>query len=164
MSCSRPMPRSGMSRSKSGSLKLREFAETTPFNRVELARTRNSASSPPASPISMSGRHSLTPPVLKLGLAHPLPEKKIREFAGTVKNVSWSWRRWTASSRSRSGPWGSRSISARTGSPSAARSAPTSSGQPPARAAPRVPRPDRDLLSARPRSVPAVPTAGSSPS
>ena len=65
-------------------LKLQEFAETTPLNRMEM--------NDPELGILVSGvsyQHVKeaypNASILKLGLVHPLPEKKIRDFAGKVK-------------------------------------------------------------------------------
>lgn len=67
-------------------LKLREFAETTSLNREEMRD--------PELGIITSGvayqhvREAFpTASILKLGLAHPLPERKIRQFAGKVKRL-----------------------------------------------------------------------------
>ncbi|MCM2359510.1 MAG: indolepyruvate ferredoxin oxidoreductase subunit alpha [Geobacteraceae bacterium] len=65
-------------------LKLREFAETTPLNRVEMADTELGILT---SGISYQHVREAYPnaSVLKLGLVHPLPEKKIRAFAAKVR-------------------------------------------------------------------------------
>ncbi|MBK5276833.1 MAG: indolepyruvate ferredoxin oxidoreductase subunit alpha [Desulfuromonadales bacterium] len=65
-------------------LKLQEFAETTPLNRVEMGDTDLGILT---SGISYQHVKEAYPDasILKLGLAHPLPEKMIREFAGRVK-------------------------------------------------------------------------------
>ena len=67
-------------------LKLQEYAETTPLNRIEM--------NDPDLGIITSGvayqhvREACpNASILKLGLSHPLPEKKIREFAGQVKRL-----------------------------------------------------------------------------
>lgn len=65
-------------------LKLREFAETTPLNRVEMGDTDLGILT---SGVSYQHVKEAYPnaSVLKLGLVHPLPERKIREFAAKVK-------------------------------------------------------------------------------
>jgi len=65
-------------------LKLREYAETTPLNRVEMGDTELGILT------SGVGYHHVkeafpNASVLKLGLVNPLPEKMIREFASKVK-------------------------------------------------------------------------------
>lgn len=67
-------------------LKLREFAETTPLNRVEM---RDPDLGIITSGISYQHVREAYPEasILKLGLAHPLPEQKIRQFAGKVKRL-----------------------------------------------------------------------------
>jgi indolepyruvate ferredoxin oxidoreductase alpha subunit len=64
-------------------LRLREFAETTPLNRVE---TGSADLGILTSGVAYQHVKEAFPDasILKLGLVHPLPEKKIREFAGTV--------------------------------------------------------------------------------
>lgn len=65
-------------------LKLQEFAETTPLNRVEMDDTELGIVT---SGISYQHVKEAYPnaSILKLGLVHPLPERKIREFAAKVK-------------------------------------------------------------------------------
>ncbi|PNU19026.1 indolepyruvate ferredoxin oxidoreductase subunit alpha [Geothermobacter hydrogeniphilus] len=67
-------------------LKLREYAETTPLNRVEMGDTELGIIT---SGVSYQHVREAFPnaSVLKLGLVHPLPERKIREFAGSVKRL-----------------------------------------------------------------------------
>jgi len=67
-------------------LRLREYAESTPLNRIEM--------NDPELGIITSGvayqhvKETLPDAsILKLGLSHPLPEKKIREFAARVKRL-----------------------------------------------------------------------------
>lgn len=65
-------------------LKLREFAETAPLNRVEMGNTGLGILT---TGVCYQHAREAYPhaSVLKLGLVHPLPERKIREFAGKVK-------------------------------------------------------------------------------
>jgi indolepyruvate ferredoxin oxidoreductase, alpha subunit len=65
-------------------LKLQEFAETTPLNRMEMGDIELGIIT---SGVSYQHVKEAYPnaSILKLGLIHPLPEKKIREFAGKVK-------------------------------------------------------------------------------
>ncbi len=65
-------------------LKLKEYAETTPLNRVEMGDT---ALGILTSGVSYQHAKEAYPnaSILKLGLVHPLPEKMIREFAGKVE-------------------------------------------------------------------------------
>ncbi|ORJ59242.1 indolepyruvate ferredoxin oxidoreductase subunit alpha [Geothermobacter hydrogeniphilus] len=67
-------------------LKLQEYAETTPLNRVEMGDTELGIIT---SGVSYQHVREAFPnaSVLKLGLVHPLPERKIREFAGSVKRL-----------------------------------------------------------------------------
>jgi indolepyruvate ferredoxin oxidoreductase, alpha subunit len=67
-------------------LKLQEFAETTPLNRVEMGDTDLGIIT---SSVAYQHVREAFPQasVLKLGLAHPLPEKKIRDFASKVKRL-----------------------------------------------------------------------------
>lgn len=67
-------------------LKLQEYAETTPLNRVEL---RNPELGIITSGVAYQHVREACPnaSILKLGLVHPLPEEKIREFAGRVKRL-----------------------------------------------------------------------------
>lgn len=67
-------------------LKLQEFAETSPLNRLEMGDTDLGIVT---SGISYQHVKEAFPTasILKLGLVHPLPEKKIREFAGKVKRL-----------------------------------------------------------------------------
>jgi indolepyruvate ferredoxin oxidoreductase alpha subunit len=64
-------------------LKLQEFAETTPLNRIE---TGDNSIGIITSGVAYQHVKEAYPnaSILKLGLAHPLPERKIREFAGQV--------------------------------------------------------------------------------
>ncbi len=66
--------------------KLREFAETTPLNRVEMRDTELGIIT---SGVAYQHAREAFPnaSILKLGLAHPLPERKIREFAGSVSRL-----------------------------------------------------------------------------
>jgi indolepyruvate ferredoxin oxidoreductase alpha subunit len=65
-------------------LKLKEFAETTPLNRVEMGGSDLGILT---SGVSYQHVKEAYPDasILKLGLVHPLPEKMIREFASKVK-------------------------------------------------------------------------------
>jgi indolepyruvate ferredoxin oxidoreductase alpha subunit len=65
-------------------LKLKAFADTTPLNRVEMRGTELGILT---SGVSYQHVREAYPDasILKLGLVHPLPEEKIREFAGKVK-------------------------------------------------------------------------------
>ena len=65
-------------------LKLQEYAETTPLNRIEM---RDSDLGIITSGVSYQHVREAYPnaSVLKLGMSHPLPENKIRDFAGSVK-------------------------------------------------------------------------------
>jgi indolepyruvate ferredoxin oxidoreductase alpha subunit len=65
-------------------LKLKEFAETTPLNRIEMG---DSDMGILTSGVSYQHVKEAYPnaSILKLGLVHPLPEKMIREFSGKVK-------------------------------------------------------------------------------
>ncbi|TYO99420.1 indolepyruvate ferredoxin oxidoreductase alpha subunit [Geothermobacter ehrlichii] len=67
-------------------LALREFAETTPLNRVEMRDTELGIVT---SGVAYQHAREAFPnaSILKLGLAHPLPERKIREFAGSVRKL-----------------------------------------------------------------------------
>lgn len=67
-------------------LKLQEFAETSPLNRVEMGDTELGIIT---SGVSCQHVREAYPnaSVLKLGLVHPLPMNKIREFAGSVKRL-----------------------------------------------------------------------------
>ncbi len=67
-------------------LKLQEFAETSPLNRLEMGDTELGILT---SGISYQHVKEAFPnaSILKLGLVHPLPEKKIRDFAGKVKRL-----------------------------------------------------------------------------
>jgi len=67
-------------------LRLQAFAETTPLNRVEM---RDREIGIITSGVSYQHAREACPKasVLKLGLVHPLPERKIREFAGSVKRL-----------------------------------------------------------------------------
>ena len=67
-------------------LKLQEFAETTPLNRIEMGDTELGIIT---SGVSYQYVKESYPDasILKLGLVHPLPEGKIREFAGKVKRL-----------------------------------------------------------------------------
>ncbi|ACM18533.1 indolepyruvate:ferredoxin oxidoreductase, alpha subunit [Geotalea daltonii FRC-32] len=64
-------------------LRLQAYAETTPLNRVEMGDPELGIIT---SGISYQHVKEAFPnaSILKLGLVHPLPEKKIREFAGQV--------------------------------------------------------------------------------
>ncbi len=67
-------------------LKLQEFAESSPLNRVEMG---DKALGIITSGVSYQHVKEAYPnaSVLKLGLVHPLPMNKIREFAGSVKRL-----------------------------------------------------------------------------
>jgi indolepyruvate ferredoxin oxidoreductase, alpha subunit len=67
-------------------LRLREFAETTPLNRVEMGGAGLGIIT---SGVSYQHAREACPDasILKLGLVHPLPEKMIRAFAGKVKRL-----------------------------------------------------------------------------
>jgi len=67
-------------------LKLQEYAETSPLNRVEM---RDSELGFITSGVTYQHVREAYPDasVLKLGLVHPLPMQKIREFAGKVKRL-----------------------------------------------------------------------------
>ncbi len=67
-------------------LKLQEFAETTPLNRIEMGDTELGIIT---SGVAYQHVREACPnaSVLKLGMSHPLPERKIREFAGSVKRL-----------------------------------------------------------------------------
>ncbi|MCF6179595.1 MAG: indolepyruvate ferredoxin oxidoreductase subunit alpha [Geopsychrobacter sp.] len=67
-------------------LKLQEFAETTPLNRVEMGDSEIGFIT---SGVAYQHVREAYPnaSILKLGLVHPLPERKIREFAGSVKRL-----------------------------------------------------------------------------
>lgn len=65
-------------------LKLKEFAETTPLNRVEMGDSELGILT---SGVSYQHAREACPDasILKLGLVHPLPEKLIRDFRSKVK-------------------------------------------------------------------------------
>ncbi len=67
-------------------LKLKEYAETTELNRVEMADTKIGIIT---NGISYQYVKEALPKasVLKLGLTYPLPENKIKEFAGKVDKL-----------------------------------------------------------------------------
>ncbi len=67
-------------------LKLKEYAETTELNRVEMADTKIGIIT---NGISYQYVKEALPEasVLKLGLTYPLPENKIKEFAGKVDKL-----------------------------------------------------------------------------
>ncbi len=67
-------------------LKLKEYAETTPLNRIEYNDTKLGII---CNGISYQYVKEALPEtsVLKLGLSYPLPENKIREFAGKVEKL-----------------------------------------------------------------------------
>jgi indolepyruvate ferredoxin oxidoreductase, alpha subunit len=67
-------------------LRLKEWAETSPLNRVEM---RDSDLGIITSSVAYQHAREAYPnaSILKLGIAHPLPENKIREFAGSVKRL-----------------------------------------------------------------------------
>lgn len=67
-------------------LKLQEFAETFPLNRVEMGDTELGIITSGVSYQHVREAYP-TASVLKLGLVHPLPMNKIREFAGSVKRL-----------------------------------------------------------------------------
>ncbi|MGK2905069.1 MAG: thiamine pyrophosphate-dependent enzyme [Desulfuromonadales bacterium] len=67
-------------------LKLQEFAETTPLNRVEM---RDPGLGIITSGVAYQHVREACPEasVLKLGMIHPLPARKIREFAASVTRL-----------------------------------------------------------------------------
>ena len=67
-------------------LKLQEFAETTPLNRVEM---RDPGLGIITSGVAYQHVREACPEasILKLGMIHPLPASKIREFAASVKRL-----------------------------------------------------------------------------
>ena len=67
-------------------LKLQEFAETTPLNRIEMRDTEFGIIT---SGVSYQHVRESCPnaSILKLGMVHPLPTQKIREFAKSVKHL-----------------------------------------------------------------------------
>jgi indolepyruvate ferredoxin oxidoreductase, alpha subunit len=67
-------------------LKLQEFAETTPLNRIEMG---DKGLGIITSGVAYQHVKEAYPnaSILKLGLVHPLPERKIREFAGLVERL-----------------------------------------------------------------------------
>ncbi len=67
-------------------LQLQEFAETSFLNRVEMGNTDLGIVT---SGISYQHVKEAYPDasILKLGMVHPLPERKIREFAGSVRRL-----------------------------------------------------------------------------
>jgi indolepyruvate ferredoxin oxidoreductase alpha subunit len=67
-------------------LKLKQYAETTPLNRIEYNDTKIGII---CNGISYQYVKEALPEasVLKLGLSYPLPENKIREFAGKVDKL-----------------------------------------------------------------------------
>jgi indolepyruvate ferredoxin oxidoreductase alpha subunit len=67
-------------------VKLQEFAETTPLNRIEMRDTELGIIT---SGVAYQHTREAFPnaSILKLGLAHPLPAGKIREFSASVKKL-----------------------------------------------------------------------------
>jgi indolepyruvate ferredoxin oxidoreductase alpha subunit len=67
-------------------LKLQEFAEATPLNRIEM---RDAELGIITSGVAYQHVREACPDasILKLGMIHPLPERKIREFAASVKRL-----------------------------------------------------------------------------
>ena len=67
-------------------LKLQEFAETTPLNRIEMRDTEFGIIT---SGVSYQHVRESCPnaSILKLGMVHPLPTRKIREFAKSVTRL-----------------------------------------------------------------------------
>ncbi len=67
-------------------LKLQEYAETTPLNRIELRDTELGIIT---SGVAYQHVREACPDasVLKLGMIHPLPEQMIRAFAASVKRL-----------------------------------------------------------------------------
>ena len=67
-------------------LKLQEFAETTPLNRIEMRDTEFGIIT---SGVSYQHVRESCPnaSILKLGMVHPLPAQKILEFAKSVKHL-----------------------------------------------------------------------------
>ena len=68
--------------------KLKEFAETCPWNRLEAGKD-SSLGIVTDSTCYQYVKEALgdTYPVLKIGMVWPLPDKKLRDFAATVKKV-----------------------------------------------------------------------------
>ena len=67
-------------------LKLQQYAETTPLNRIEMGDAEIGFIT---SGVAYQHVREAYPnaSILKLGMSHPLPEKKIRAFAGSVKRL-----------------------------------------------------------------------------
>ncbi len=67
-------------------LKLQEYAETTPLNRIEMNDTDLGIIT---SGVAYQHVREAYPnaSILKLGMVHPLPQRKISEFAGSVKRL-----------------------------------------------------------------------------
>lgn len=67
-------------------LKLQEYAETTPLNRIEM---RDAEVGIITSGVTYQHVREAYPnaSILKLGMSHPLPMRKIAEFAGSVKRL-----------------------------------------------------------------------------
>ncbi len=67
-------------------LKLQEYAETTPLNRIEMRDTEIGIIT---SGVAYQHVREANPnaSILKLGMIHPLPARKIAEFAGSVKRL-----------------------------------------------------------------------------
>ncbi len=67
-------------------LKLQEYAETTPLNRIEMRDTEIGIIT---SGVAYQHVREACPnaSILKLGMIHPLPARKIAEFAGSVKRL-----------------------------------------------------------------------------
>ncbi len=68
-------------------LKLKQFAETTPLNRVEEGSDRRIGVITAGICYQYVREAMPDAPVLKLGLLNPLPEQLIRDFAATVDRV-----------------------------------------------------------------------------
>jgi len=67
--------------------KLAEFAETTDLNRVEMGGTDIGIITSSTSYQYAKEVFGDSVSILKLGMVHPLPEKKIRDFASKVKKL-----------------------------------------------------------------------------
>ena len=67
--------------------KLREYAETSPLNRVEMGETKLGIITASTSYQYVKEVFGENASVLKLGMTHPLPEKLIRDFAAKVKKL-----------------------------------------------------------------------------
>ena len=66
---------------------LREYAETAPFNRVEMGKAELGIITASTSYQYVKEVFGQEASVLKLGMTNPLPEKMIRDFAAKVKKL-----------------------------------------------------------------------------